>query len=118
VATAVVTRVWLDRTEPSLTSVPPAGQGQLVRHQPQLLQQKYESAIAELEQLVAAQRTQLSPTTLRLLQENLRVIDRAIRESQAALQQDPNNQLIHDGLQSAFEQKLNLLRRATAAAKT
>src|SRR5262245_31901886 len=93
VATAVVTRVWIARTEPSVASVPPAGTAQLVRHQPQLLQQKYESAITELEQLVAAQRAQLSPTTLRLLQENLRVIDRAIRESQAALQQDPNNQL-------------------------
>ena len=114
IATAVVTRIWTVRSDNG-AALAAARPGLLVRHQPVALQSKYEQAIVELEQLVETQRAQLSPTTLRLLEENLRVIDRAIRESRAALEQDPNNPLIHDGLQSAFEQKLNLLRRATAA---
>jgi hypothetical protein len=53
-----------------------------------------------------------------LLQQNLRVIDRAIRESQDALEQDPNSELIHDLLRSAYQRKLELLRRAAAPATT
>jgi hypothetical protein len=119
ITTAVVTRTlvqraesqprWADRSNAEI---------RLVRDDVRLLEDKYEAAIAELEVLIQAQRTQLSPSTVRLLEENLRVIDRAIRESRAALEQDPRNDLINEWLRTAYERKLDLLRRATAVTAT
>ena len=78
-----------------------------------VLEQKYTTAIDELQNLIDAQRASLPPSTLRLLEENMRLIDAAIRDSRAALQQNPENELINESLWSAYEQKLELVRRAT-----
>jgi anti-sigma factor RsiW len=116
--TALITRMLLEPPGETRQATQQERAGWLVARETQALQQKYESAIAELEQLVDAQRANLAPSTLRLLQQNLRVIDRAIRESQEALEQDPNSELIHDLLRSAYQRKLELLRRATAPTTT
>jgi hypothetical protein len=118
ITTALITRVLLDAQTGAQQAAQQERAGWLVGRETEALQQKYESAIAELEQLVAAQRAHLAPSTLQLLQQNLRVIDRAIRESQDALEQDPNSELIHDLLRSAYQRKLELLRRAAAPATT
>ena len=48
----------------------------------------------------------------------LRVIDQAIRESKAAVQRDGANALVIDMLRSAYEKKLDVLRRAAAVTAT
>ena len=47
-----------------------------------------------------------------VLERNLQVIDDAIREARAALENDPANALLNAHLASARQRKLNLLRRA------
>jgi anti-sigma factor RsiW len=118
IATALVTRA-LDRTGTAVADLPqPNGSSVLVSREVSVLQGRYESAIAELQQVVQTQRAQLSPATIRVLEENMRIIDRAIRESQEALQADPTNEMVNEMLWSAYEKKLELLRRATTVVST
>jgi len=71
--------------------------------------------LAELEELLARHRSELSPTTVRILEKNISAIDRAIRESRDALATDPGNTFLEGHLQRSRERKLEYLREASAA---
>ena len=71
--------------------------------------------LAELEELLAQHRSELSPTTVRILEKNISAIDRAIRESLDALAVDPGNDFLEGHLQRSRERKLEYLREASAA---
>ena len=47
-----------------------------------------------------------------MLERNLQIIDEAIREARAALDNDPANALLNAHLAGARQRKLNLLRQA------
>lgn len=70
--------------------------------------------IAQLEAVLAQQRSELDPMTVRLLEENLEIIDQAIRESLRALEGDPGNEFLERHLAQAVETKATYLREATA----
>lgn len=72
----------------------------------------FDAAVADLERVLREQRSQLNPRTVLVLERNLQVIDDAIRDARAALQDDPANALLNAHLASARQRKLNLLRRA------
>ncbi len=76
----------------------------------------YNEAIADLEQTLEAGRKALDPETIRVLEENLAAIDRAIDQSRRALAADPANVYLNTHLASARQQKIALLRRASALA--
>jgi hypothetical protein len=76
----------------------------------------YESAAADLDRTLAAERTRLEPATVALLQRNLGVIDAAIRESRDALARDPGNAELRGLVASAARAKVELLRWATRVA--
>jgi len=117
-ATALVTRFFERSPLRQVVAPQPNGSSVLVSQQLNALQGKYQPAIAELQQLVDSQRANLSPETIRVLEENLRVIDRAIRESEEALRSDPTNEMVNEMLWSAYQKKLELLRRATSVVST
>jgi hypothetical protein len=79
-----------------------------------LAEQHYEKAIAGLEQIAKAGEETLDPQIAATLQKNLGVIDRAIRESRAALQSQPTNQLAQESLFEAFKRKVALLQDTIA----
>ena len=71
----------------------------------------------ELEQLEAvldATRSRLEPATVRILEKNLAVIERAIEESRQALAVDPGNAFLLDHLQGAYREKADYLREAAS----
>lgn len=70
--------------------------------------------VAQLEELLAQHRDQLDPATARILENNLAVIDRAIRESVAALRSDPGNAYLEKHLARSVETKASYLKEATA----
>ena len=74
----------------------------------------YDEAIADLQQTLEAGRAKLDPETVRVLENNLTAIDRAIEQCRKALSVDPANAYLADHLVSAKKRKLALLRRATA----
>ena len=76
----------------------------------------FDAAVADLEKALAAGRDTLDPQTVRVLEENLRAIDRAIDQSREALIDDPANLFLNTHLAAARQRKLALLRSATALA--
>jgi anti-sigma factor RsiW len=78
----------------------------------------YDSAVHELETVLERNRDQLDTATVRVLQQNLAIIDRAITEARAALGQEPANQYLSRYLDEAMQKKVQLLRRATSVMRS
>jgi hypothetical protein len=77
-------------------------------------EQEYERAIGDLQTALETRRSELAPQTVATLEENLRIIDQAIRESRAALAADPNRPELTRMLTDAYDAKLDVLRRAVS----
>jgi anti-sigma factor RsiW len=76
--------------------------------------QSYAAAVADLERVLANGREQLDSTTVRIIEQNLAAIDRAIAEAQRALEADSSNLYLNTHLAETMRRKLDLLRRAAA----
>ncbi|HEX6051700.1 MAG TPA: zf-HC2 domain-containing protein [Gemmatimonadaceae bacterium] len=83
---------------------------QLVRNAPATPSQSRE--IDRLRAVFAQTRHQLDPRTAAIIEANLKVIDEAIAQSKAALEQDPASRFLTEQLNSALDKKLELLRTA------
>ncbi len=77
-------------------------------------EQEYEKAISDLEIVLQTQRGRMAPQTAATLEANLRIIDRAIAESRAALAADPNSAELTHMLSDAYDTKLDVLRQAVS----
>ncbi len=76
--------------------------------------QSYAAAVADLERVLADGRGQLDSTTVRVIEQNLATIDRAIAQAQRALDADPANLYLNTHLAETMRRKLDLLRQAAA----
>jgi anti-sigma factor RsiW len=77
---------------------------------------RYDAAVAELQQALENGRNRLDTTTVRVLEQNLAIIDRAIAEARAALTDDPSSTYLSMHLAQTMRTKLELLRRAQTLA--
>ncbi len=73
----------------------------------------YDDAVEELESVLERNRDQLDTATVRILEQNLAIIDRAILDARAALGQEPSNPYLGRYLDQAMQKKVQLLQRAT-----
>lgn len=73
--------------------------------------QRYDAAIAELQASLDQRRSKLSPETIRIVEENLEIVDKAIADARAALAKDPASQYLNAHLASTMRRKVDLLRR-------
>jgi hypothetical protein len=76
-------------------------------------EQVYQSEIARLHTIVERRRAQLDPVTISVIERNLKVIDEAIAQCKLALAKDPASRFLMESLNSALENKVELLRTAT-----
>jgi hypothetical protein len=76
------------------------------------LEREYSVEVEELQRVLRQNRESLMPETVRILEENLRIIDSAIQEARAALANDPNSSTLGELLRSAYQRKLDLLKQA------
>jgi anti-sigma factor RsiW len=76
--------------------------------------QSYAAAVADLERVLADGRGQLDTVTVRVIEQNLAAIDRAIGQAQRALDADPANLYLNTHLAETMRRKLDLLRQAAA----
>ena len=110
--------VWLSRAGGSRTELPPVTAStetdRPAARPANFADLYYDQAIADLERTLEAGRQQLDPQTVRVLEENLAAIDRAIEQSRGALSKDPANTFLNAHLAAARNRKLALLRSATA----
>lgn len=72
----------------------------------------YSPEIDRMKTLLDERRAVLDTGTVRVLETNLLIIDRAIQESRAALERDPASGLLNRQLSDALNQKLELMRTA------
>lgn len=73
----------------------------------------FDREIASLRRTLDTRRAELDTATVRVLEENLTIIDRAIEQSRQALARDPNSSFLVEHLNSALGRKVELLRTAT-----
>lgn len=72
----------------------------------------YDAAVADLEQVYSRNRDRLDTVTVRVLEESLAMIDRAIERARAALAADPSDAYLNTYLADTMRRKVALLRRA------
>jgi anti-sigma factor RsiW len=114
-ASSTITVLALRSREPSRPSSP-ATYPTIVVATPATLRavdDSYADVVDELTTTLRSQRASLSPTTVATLERTLRIIDEAIAEARAALAADPANAVLLDVLLGNYEQKVQLLRRAS-----
>jgi hypothetical protein len=75
-----------------------------------------DAAIADLQDILTRNESRLDTATVRVVRENLAVIDRAIAEARGALEADPGNAYLNLHLADTMRRKLELLRRINAIA--
>lgn len=73
-------------------------------------------AVAELQDALARNQSKLDTATVRVVRQNLAVIDRAIAEARTALERDPGNTYLNLHLANTMRRKVELLRRVNALA--
>jgi anti-sigma factor RsiW len=76
--------------------------------------QSYAAAVADLERVLAQGRGRLDSTTVKVIEQNLAAIDRAIADAQRALEADSANLYLNTHLAETMRRKLDLLRQAAA----
>jgi anti-sigma factor RsiW len=114
-ATLLALRLPERRAAPEVEPVAAAGvaataDAALVAFQP--VEREYRAAIDDLARVLEERRGELAPQTVRVLEENLRVIDAAIEESRQALEADPASRELTRMLADAYNAKLGVLRLA------
>jgi hypothetical protein len=101
------------RTQPE--TAPPEGLARLASRRDEV-DDVYDRAVADLERVLAENRSRLDTATVRVLEESVRTIDRALARARTALAQDPSNSYLNAHLAETMRRKLDLLRRAAALA--
>lgn len=79
---------------------------------------RYDAAIAELQLAITKHGGRLDPATVRIVEANLRIIDRAIDQARRALAADPANPYLNNHLADQMRRKVDVLRRVTALIQT
>jgi anti-sigma factor RsiW len=105
-------RYWFGRDlggRPSATASSPAVGALVVG----LSSAAYDTAVAELQRTLKADRGRLDSATVRSVERSLAIIDRAIEEARAAIQRDTANAYLNSQIASNLRRKLGLLRLAT-----
>jgi anti-sigma factor RsiW len=74
----------------------------------------YDSAVDDLERILAQGRGRLDSTTVRVLEQNLALIDRAIAQARRAVAADSANLYLNSHLAETMRRKIDLLRQAAA----
>jgi len=72
----------------------------------------YDGEIRRLQFALVERRAQLDPATVAIVEDNLKLIDTAVRQARAALAGDPANGFLSGQLNSVLEKKIELLRTA------
>lgn len=71
----------------------------------------YNQEITRLRAILDQRRTSLDPSTIAVVEQSLRTIDKAIEDARAALTTDASSEFLNEQLNRALEKKVSVLRR-------
>jgi Putative zinc-finger len=77
---------------------------------------RYDATIAELQRVLSEGRGTLDSSTVRVLEQNLAIIDQAVEQARRAVAADPANPYLRSHLAATMKRKADLLRKATVLA--
>lgn len=106
------TRTVAIAPQPIAATAEPATRTELVSVADQMGIATYEGEIGKLQVILQTRGNELDTATIAVLEKNLKLIDRAIGESRAALAADPASAFLAGQLNHAYDTKLQLLRSA------
>jgi hypothetical protein len=113
IGSSMITRVVMLKSNPPVTGAQtPAPGAPNTTLASQRLIDTYDTEIAQLDSAVRVRRGELDTTTVKIIEKNLLVIDKAIAESRAALAKDPHSRFLNEQLTRVLDQKVGLLRTA------
>ncbi len=99
---------------PARVSASRAGRGAVASRVVQPVSTSSEIAIADeidnLQRLLTERRSQLEPETVKVVEENLAIIDAAVAQARAAVARDPASGFLNERLENALHKKVQLLR--------
>lgn len=75
---------------------------------------RYDAAIAELQTSLDQRRSTLDSSTVRIVAQNLAIIDKAIADARTALAADPSSRYLNTYLASTMRRKVDFLRRVNS----
>ena len=78
---------------------------------------RYDAAIAELQSSLDQRRSTLDTSTVRIVEQNLAIIDKAIADARTALAADPSSRYLNTYLASTMRRKVDFLRRVNSLAR-
>jgi hypothetical protein len=79
-----------------------------------IVAEEYEQAVEELRVVLEANRDVLGESTMQIVEQNLEVLDTALRETLEALQSAPADAQLRESMVATYERKLDFLRQAVA----
>lgn len=77
---------------------------------------EYDDVIAELQEILQSAGDRLDSGTVRVLEQSIATIDRAINEARAAIDADPESEYLNSHLAATMRRKVQLLKRAATIA--
>ena len=114
---AVVYRLAGNAAPAGLAGVQPGAEVSLsARAAAALGRMRIDSTVAELERALEDGSGTLDTSTVRIIRQNLAIIDAAIAQARRALVSDPANVYLNNHLAGTMKRKMELLRRATQLA--
>ena len=78
--------------------------------QPTASEIAFAGEIVQLQSVLSQRRAQLDPETVKVVEDNLNVIDMAVKRARAALSKDPASGFLTRQLDNALQKKVDLLR--------
>ncbi len=108
----LVRRVTVAPPTVGTTDAPPA----LVSAAGSVSDRRYDTQVEDLKRALERGRGRLDTATVRVIEKNLAIIDRAIRDARSALVADPANAYLNLHLAQEMRRKLELLRQAATLA--
>jgi hypothetical protein len=85
---------------------------------PVLFTDQYDALVTDLEAEFLRRRDELDPETVRVIEQNLLIIERAISDARQALEADPSSGFLNSYVAGAMRRKVELLRQATLMQQT
>jgi hypothetical protein len=73
---------------------------------------RYDAAVADLQRVLNEHRSDLDTSTVRILEQNIAIIDHAVIDARRALEADPSNPYLNNHLADQMMRKIRLLQTA------
>jgi anti-sigma factor RsiW len=112
------TGAWLLHPDPAgiaaVQPTPPGAVSVATVRSAEVSTRGYDAAVEDLERVLAEGRGRLDSTTVRVLEQNLAIIDRAIAQARRAVAADSANLYLNSHLAETMRRKIDLLRQAAA----